>query len=58
MEPFVLFDTRRGEKVPFVPRVTGEASIYVCGLTVQDAPHIGHACSAVAFDVLRRHLER
>jgi cysteinyl-tRNA synthetase len=55
---FVLFDSRLGEKVAFEPRVAGEASIYVCGLTVQDAPHIGHACSAVAFDVLRRHLER
>ena len=58
MSPFVLFDSRRGEKVAFTPRTAGEASVYVCGLTVQDAPHVGHACSAVAFDVLRRHLER
>ena len=58
MSPLRLYDTLSREKVPFTPLVAGQASIYVCGLTVQDAPHVGHARSAIAFDVLRRYLTR
>jgi cysteinyl-tRNA synthetase len=42
----------------FVPVVPGKAGIYICGLTTQAPPHIGHVRFAVAFDVLRRWLER
>jgi cysteinyl-tRNA synthetase len=38
----------------FVPLHEGMVGIYVCGLTVQSAPHIGHVRSAVNFDLLRR----
>jgi cysteinyl-tRNA synthetase len=40
----------------FVPVTEGRASIYVCGLTVQSEPHVGHVRSAVNFDILRRWL--
>jgi cysteinyl-tRNA synthetase len=51
-----LFDTMTRSVRPFVPRVPGEIGIYLCGLTVQSPPHIGHLRSAVTYDVLRRWL--
>ena len=41
----------------FTPLTPGEASVYLCGATVQAPPHIGHVRSAVCFDVLVRWLE-
>jgi cysteinyl-tRNA synthetase len=38
----------------FVPRSPGQVGIYLCGLTVQGVPHIGHLRSGVNYDVLRR----
>ena len=52
-----LYDTARRETSEFVPIVSGKASIYVCGATVQAAPHVGHIRSGVNFDILRRWLE-
>jgi cysteinyl-tRNA synthetase len=51
-----LYDTATRTVRDFVPREPGKVGMYVCGLTVQSAPHIGHIRSAVNFDVLRRWL--
>ena len=52
-----LYDTAARELRDFAPLVPGQVGIYICGLTTQSAPHIGHVRFAVAFDVLRRWLE-
>ena len=53
---FRLYDTKTREVRDFVPLVEGAAGIYVCGLTVQSEPHVGHIRSGVNFDVLQRWL--
>ncbi len=52
-----LYDSLRREQLDFEPRDPGKASLYVCGPTVQGAPHVGHGRANVVFDVLRRWLE-
>ncbi|CAN5165320.1 MAG: cysteine--tRNA ligase [Nocardioides sp.] len=49
-------DTATREVRDFVPLQPGRASLYVCGLTVQSEPHVGHVRSGVNFDVLQRWL--
>ena len=51
------YDMRRRAKVPFEPVRPGRAGMYVCGMTVQDKPHVGHMRYAVVGDVIRRVLE-
>ncbi len=51
-----LYDTAARELREFTPLHEGEVGIYICGLTTQGTPHIGHLRFAVAFDVLRRWL--
>lgn len=53
-----LYDTAARAVRDFVPLVEGRVGVYVCGLTVQSEPHVGHVRSAVNFDVLRRWLTR
>jgi cysteinyl-tRNA synthetase len=51
-----LYDTAARAVRDFTPLRAGRVSMYVCGLTVQGPPHIGHVRFALAFDVLRRWL--
>ena len=51
-----IYDSVLKKKVPFEPIVKNEAKIYVCGPTVYDDAHLGHARSSIAFDLLRRVL--
>ncbi len=51
-----LYDTAARAVRDFTPLRAGRASMYVCGVTVQGPPHIGHIRFALAFDVLRRWL--
>ena len=53
-----LYDTATREVSEFKPLVAGQVSMYVCGATVQAAPHIGHVRSGVNFDILRRWLTK
>jgi cysteinyl-tRNA synthetase len=52
-----LHDTFSREKVELVPRDPGKVSIYVCGPTVYEVPHVGHGRAALVFDIVRRYLE-
>jgi len=52
-----VHDTFSREKVELVPRDAGRVSIYVCGPTVYEVPHVGHGRAALVFDVIRRYLE-
>ena len=53
-----IFDSASRQLRPFEPVTPGKVGIYICGLTTQGSPHIGHLRFAVAFDVLRRWLVR
>ena len=50
-------NTLTGKTEEFVPLRSGEARMYVCGVTVYDRSHIGHARALVAFDVIYRYLK-
>jgi cysteinyl-tRNA synthetase len=53
----VLYNTKTKKKDLFVPLIPGQVSMYVCGVTVYDDCHLGHARSALTFDMIRRYLE-
>ena len=50
-----LYNSLSRKKEEFVPVKEGKVGMYVCGPTVYDEPHIGHARSAYIFDVVRRY---
>lgn len=56
MKSFVLYNSELRRKVEFVPRVAGQIGLYVCGMTVYDYCHIGHARVMVGFDYIVRFL--
>lgn len=51
-----LFDSVKKEKIKFAPIKGKDVSIYICGPTVYDDAHLGHARSALSFDILKRVL--
>ncbi len=55
-EVIKVYNTMSGEKEDFVPLVHGKVNMYVCGITAYDVCHLGHARSAVVFDIIKRYL--
>src|SRR5579862_3925451 len=51
-----IHNTLTGRLEEFIPLVPGKAGMYVCGVTVYDRSHIGHARALVTFDVILRYL--
>jgi cysteinyl-tRNA synthetase len=51
-----LYDSLRRQKVQFQPIEPGKVSMYLCGPTPYTAAHVGHAYSAICFDLIRRSL--
>ncbi|CAN7312962.1 cysteine--tRNA ligase [Trinickia sp. LjRoot230] len=56
MESLRIYNTLARDKQFFVPRQQGEVRMYVCGMTVYDYCHIGHARVMVVFDIVQRWL--
>ncbi len=52
-----IYNTLTRTKEPFQPLESGVVRMYVCGPTVYDSAHIGHAMSYLIFDAVRRYLE-
>ncbi|HOO58407.1 MAG TPA: cysteine--tRNA ligase, partial [Anaerolineaceae bacterium] len=52
-----IYNTLTRTKEVFQPLEPGKVRMYVCGPTVYDRAHIGHAMSAIVFDIIRRYLE-
>ena len=51
-----IFNTLKRQLEPFKPQIAKQVRMYVCGMTVYDLCHIGHARSMVTFDVVQRWL--
>jgi cysteinyl-tRNA synthetase len=52
-----IYNTLTRQKEDFETIEPGKVRMYVCGLTVYDKAHVGHAMSAIVFDIIRRYLE-
>ncbi len=50
-----VYDTAQRAIVDFVPRIDGQVSMYVCGPTPYDEPHLGHGRKEIVFDTIRRY---
>lgn len=51
-----IYNTLNRQKEVFTPIVPGKVGLYVCGITIYDHCHVGHARTYVAFDVINRYL--
>jgi cysteinyl-tRNA synthetase len=54
--PLKIYNTMKRKKEPFTPLQEGKVGMYVCGVTVYDFSHIGHARAMVVFDVIQHYL--
>lgn len=54
--PITIYNTLTQKKEPFATVLPGRVGIYVCGITAYDFCHLGHARSAIVFDVIVRYL--
>jgi len=52
-----IYDTLTREKREFVPLTPGKVGMYVCGMTVQNKPHVGHIRASLSGEIMRRYLE-
>ena len=52
-----IYNTMTRKKEEFSPIVPGKVSMYVCGITAYDVSHLGHARSAIVFDVIKRYFQ-
>lgn len=57
MSQLKIYNTLARDKQEFVPLVAGQVGMYVCGMTIYDYCHIGHARMMMAFDVIYRWLK-
>ena len=55
--PLRIYDTLTRDKREFAPVTPGQVRMYVCGMTVQNKPHVGHIRASLAAEVMRRYLE-
>ena len=55
--PLRIYDTLAREKREFVPVTPGRVTMYVCGMTVQNKPHVGHIRASLSGEIMRRYLE-
>src|SRR5512142_2927643 len=53
----MVYNTLTGKKEPLATLEPGVVRMYVCGPTVYDEAHVGHAMSSIVFDFVRRYLE-
>ena len=50
-----IYDTLTREKREFAPVTPGKVGMYVCGMTVQNKPHVGHIRASLSAEVMRRY---
>jgi cysteinyl-tRNA synthetase len=55
-ETIKIYNTMSGKKEDFVPVESGKVNMYICGITAYDVCHLGHARSAIVFDIAKRYL--